>query len=114
MRVKGIKIIGHIVFCGDLAPDPDAAAIALQKAGYTVARMPERLRPPLCHPEDYFMQAVIDGGTISDEDKVVDAAMDEINRIVDGYGGTCMECGAEPPDYMPSFDGLFEKLPPRN
>jgi hypothetical protein len=107
MQVKGVRVVGHIVFGGELAPDPDGAVIALQKAGYTVARMPERFRPHVYHPEDYFMLAVI-GGTISDEDKVAGAVMDEINRIVDRYGGLCHECGAEPPDYVPSFDELFE------
>jgi hypothetical protein len=105
-----MKIVGHIVFSGDLddPPDPDAAEIELRKAGYTIARMPERFRPLLYHPLDYFVQAIAEG-VVSDEDKVVRAVMDEINHIVNGHGGNCMEGGFEAPDYDPSseFDLLF-------
>jgi hypothetical protein len=106
-------IVGHIVFSGDLSPNPDAAAVALRKAGFTVARMPERFRPRLYHPSDDFMQATI-GGLISDEYKVARAVRDEIDAIVDGFGGTCDRCDICPPDHALSFDELFEEQPRRN
>jgi hypothetical protein len=106
-------IVGHIVFSGDLSPNPDAAAIALRKAGYTVARMPERFRPRLYHPSDDFMLAST-GGLVSDEYKVARAVIDEINAIVDGFGGTCDRCDIDPPAHALSFDELFEEQPHSN
>jgi hypothetical protein len=43
--------------------------------------MPEKFQSRLAHPEDYFIEASIDG---TYDDKIVDAIMDEINAIVDG------------------------------
>jgi hypothetical protein len=56
-------IMGWIAFSGDLDPDPDAAAAALRKAGFSVTRLPARFRPRLAHPRDDFLQAVIGGAT---------------------------------------------------
>lgn len=115
MEMKDVRIVGHIVFSDgdpDLS-DPDAAEFALRRAGYMVARLPDRLRHRIKIPGDDFMQAFMDA-VITDEWKVTCAIMDELNAIVHGYGGVCMECGAEPPDYEPAFDELFELLPPRH
>jgi hypothetical protein len=46
--------------------------------------MPEKFRSRLVHPEDDFMEASIEG---IDDDRIVVAIMDEINAIVDRYGG---------------------------
>jgi hypothetical protein len=99
------RIIGSIAFGGDLDPDPSSAAVALRKAGFEVTMMPEKFRPRLAHPEDYFMEASIDG---TYDDKIVDAIMDEIDEIVEGYGGLCCECGLIPSDYVP-FEGIFDR-----
>jgi hypothetical protein len=88
-------------------PDPDAAAVALCRAGFQVTRMPEKFRSSLAHPQDYFMETAINA---SDCEKIVDAIMDEIDAIVDRYGGLCVECGAIPSHYVP-FEEIFE---PRN
>jgi len=107
------RIVGHIVFAGNLddPPDPDAAEIALRRAGYAVARLPDRLRKRIRFPGDDFMQACTDVTTTAGvADELTSIIMDEINQIVDEYGGTCMECGVEPPDYEPAFDNLFEVL----
>jgi hypothetical protein len=106
-----IRVVGHIAFCGtlDIPPDPDAAELALRRAGYTVARLPDRLRRRIRIPGDDFMQAYLDVA-VADEWKATSVIMDEINGIVDGYGGECLECGAEPLNYEPAFDDLFEVL----
>jgi hypothetical protein len=99
-------ILGWIAFSGDLDPDPDAAAVDLRKAGFTIIRLPARFRPRLYHPRDDFLQAVI-GGTITDEEKTVGAVMHELNAIVSDYGGDCSECEVLPLDEVPSFDSWF-------
>ena len=63
----------------------------------------EEFRPRLAHPEDDFMEASIDA---TDDDKTVDAIMDEINAIVDRYGGLCCECGPIPSEHI-AFEELF-------
>jgi hypothetical protein len=98
------------VFCGNLDPDPDAAERDLRRVGYTVARMPDRLRPFLYHPQDDFLKAYIDVTVdVDDRMKTSSVVMDDIQKIVDEYGGACMECGAEPQDYDPEreFDDMF-------
>jgi hypothetical protein len=107
--MKTVRIMGSIAFGGYLDPDPDGAAEALRRAGFEVTMMPEEFRPHLAHPKDYFMEAAIDGGT--EKDKVVSAVMDEINTIVERYGGLCCECGLIPSDWVP-FEDVF-KLPNR-
>ena len=108
--MKNYRIVGHVVFGGDLDPDPDAAERDLRRVGYTVARMPDRLRPLLYHPQDYFLKAYVDVSIdVDNEPKVTSATMDEIQEIVDQYGGSCQECGAEPADFDPEaeFDIMF-------
>jgi hypothetical protein len=108
--MKNYRIVGHVVFGGDVDPDPDAAAIDLRLAGFEVARMPDRLRPFVYHPRDDFLKAYKDV-TIDVDDRMQTSSvvMDDIEKIVDQYGGYCMECGAEPPDYDPEreFDDMF-------
>jgi hypothetical protein len=36
--MPSVRIVGGVVFSGELDPDPDAAEIALRRAGFTVAR----------------------------------------------------------------------------
>jgi hypothetical protein len=102
------RIVGHIVFSGGLNPDPDAAEIDLRRAGFTVVRPPARdqfrIALHTLVPGDDFIQAYID---VTD-DANIENIMNKIDRIVDRHGGTCMECGAEPPDYHPTFDDLFK------
>jgi hypothetical protein len=100
-------ILGWIAFSGDLDPDPDAAAVALRKAGFAVTRLPAKFRPRLCLPRDDFLQATI-GGTITNDEKTVGAVMAELNAIVRDYGGDCSECEVLPLDNVPSFDSWFE------
>jgi hypothetical protein len=108
-----VRIVGHIAFCGDLddAPDPDAAEIELRRAGYAVARLPDRLQKRIRIPGDDFMQAFTDVAGAVDEMEIAGVIMDELNEIVDRYGGACYECGPEPADYEPAFDDLFEAMP---
>jgi FAD/FMN-containing dehydrogenase len=110
--MKAYRIVGHVVFGGELDPDPVAAEIDLRSAGYTVARMPDRLRPFLYHPQDDFLKAYIDV-TVDVDDRMQTASRvdAEIQKIVNQYGGDCMECGAEPADYRPEseFDIMFKE-----
>jgi hypothetical protein len=111
--MKPLRIVGHIAFTGnlDVPPDPDAAEIDLRPAGYRVVRLPDRLQARIRIPGDDFMQAYIDVTGVVDEMEIASVVMDEINKLIAGYGGACMECGAEEPNYRPAFDGLFEVLP---
>ena len=110
-----MRIVGSIVFSAlpgessdlpDESPDPDAAAAALRAAGFEVTMMPEKFGARLVDPEDYFMEASIDG---LEDDKILGAIWDEINAIVDRYGGSCDECGPVPSDYVP-FEDVFEEI----
>jgi hypothetical protein len=83
--------------------DPDFAADELRQAGYEVFRLPEKYGGRLAHPLDDFIEAAILG---QNDPKVITAIMDEINAIVGKYGGTCIECGPIPGDYVP-FADLF-------
>ena len=97
--MEKVRIMGAIAFSGELNPDPSGAAAALRRAGFEVTMMPEKFRSRLTHPEDDFMEASIDG---IDDDKIVDAIMDEIDAIVERCGGLCCECGPIPSDYVPT------------
>ena len=69
--------------------------------------MPKNLRSGLVHlPEDYAMEASIDG---TYDDKVISAIWDEITAIVRPYGGDCWECGPILPDYVPFEDHLTQR-----
>ena len=106
-----MKIGGYAAFdgYGDDPPDVDGAETALRRAGFQVLRMPEKLRSRGC-PLDDFLLAMRDG---PNDDKFVDAVWDEINAIVDHYGGDFYECGpVEPIELDRPFERLFEP-PPR-
>jgi hypothetical protein len=103
-------IQGWIVFSGDFNPDPDAAAVALRRAGFHVTRMTARLRSRLAHllhPLDDFMLVSI-GGTITDEEKAVDAVSDELSAIANPYGGECFDCDVYPLNDAPSIETWLE------
>ena len=104
-QMQNARINGSIVFSGELDPDPSAAAVALRRAGFEVTMMPEKFRSRLAHPEDDFIEAAIDG---TDDDRIVGAIRDEINAIVERYGGLCCVCGPMPSDYVP-FEDIFHE-----
>jgi hypothetical protein len=97
------KIMGSIVFSGDLDPNPDAAADALQCAGFAITRLPEKLRPLLDHPQDDFFEAVIE---LSYDEEVLDAIYSEIEATVHVHGGMCRSIGPVETDYIP-FSDIF-------
>ena len=72
--------------------------------------MPDRLRPFVDHPQDDFLKAYVDV-TVDVDDRLQTASRidGEIQKIVDQYGGDCMEIDAAPPDYDPEreFDDMF-------
>jgi len=99
-------------FGGDMRElDVDAAADGLRKAGYRVYRLPGKYSTLLAHPLDDFIEAHTEG---DDSDKVIEAIFDEVNGIVDPYGGYCMECSVVERDHVPFVD-IFapEPLPVR-
>jgi hypothetical protein len=102
-----VKIVVGVVFDGELDPDPDAAEIALRRAGFTVARPSAldqfRIALHAAVAGDDFIEAYID----VTGDTTIDAVMDKINKIVEKYGGECWECCVEPLNYEPTFDDLF-------
>jgi hypothetical protein len=81
--------------------DVDAAADELRKAGYEVYRLPDKYGGRLAHPLDDFLELRIEG---VDDDTLMKAIMDEVNAIVDRYGGLCDECGPIEPDRTPFAD----------
>jgi hypothetical protein len=87
----------------DVVLDPDLAADELRQAGYEVSLLPDKYSGRLLHPLDEFIEAVIVG---NDNPKVITAIMDEVDAIVSKYGGTCIQCGPIPQDYVP-FSNLF-------
>ena len=95
------RTMGSIAFAGDLDQDADGAEIALRRAGFHVTRMPDKFRSQLAHPDDEFMEASKAG---TDDG----AIMDEINAIVERYGGLCDEVGTITSDHVP-FKELFEQ-----
>jgi hypothetical protein len=100
------RIMGSIAFAGDLDQDADGAEIALRRAGFHVTRMPQTFRSRLAHPDDELMEASKAGADDG-------AIMDEINAIVEQYGGLCDEMQSIASDYVP-FAELFEKRPRRH
>ena len=75
---------GHIVFSGELDPDRHAAETILRQGGFEVARMPDRLRPFVYHPQDDFLKAYIDVTVdVDDRMKTSSVVMDDIQKIVD-------------------------------
>jgi hypothetical protein len=102
-----MKIGGYIAFgfqCDGF--DPDGAEIALRRAGFDVIRMPEKFWSRLELPDDFIL-VTTDG---PDDDKFTGAVMDEINAIVNRYGGLLDEWGAIDPNRGP-FEELFECRP---
>jgi hypothetical protein len=92
----------YVAFGGGSDPDPDSAADELCQAGYEVHRMPAN-HPILCHPLDDHIEAVIAG---ANDDRIIEAAMNEVSGIVDRYGGAVIEWGVIGLDYVP-FKDLF-------
>ena len=84
------KILAMLAFSGPLEEcNPDAAEIALLKAGFTVERLPAKLHSQLVHPLDHFILASIGVGIVTDVDKVLEAIETEINAIIHPFGGLC-------------------------
>ena len=113
------KLMATVAFAGDFGDpeytndaertcelDVDRAADELRQAGYEVTQLPDRLGGHLAHPLDDFIEAHIEG---PDDPKVIHAIMDEVNAIVERYGGLCFECGPIGPDHM-SFADSFKDI----
>ena len=102
------RLVACVAFSGDLNPNASAAAVALARQGYEVALMPERYRPLLCHPLDDFLEAFKRvRGNEEAIAKATSGMMDEVNAIVDAFGGDCFESGAIEDDYIADFCGLI-------
>jgi hypothetical protein len=101
------RLVACVAFGGDLNPNASAAAVALAQQGYEVALMPERYRLLLCHPLNDFLEAF--RRVRGNEEAIARATsgmMDEVNAIVDAFGGDCVEAGAVEDDYIADFCGL--------
>jgi hypothetical protein len=94
----------------DLEPNfdlaPELAAAELRQAGYEVFVLPDEHRVRLAHPLDDFIEVVI---TATEDSKVIDAAVKEIEAIVGKYGGLCIDCGLIGREYVP-FDDLLKNI----
>ena len=85
------------------AADPARAAAALREAGYEVVMMPEKFRSRVGHPGDDFIEVTkrIVGDDVY---QAIDAMMDDVNTIVERYGGNCDNGGQIDEDYVPFSD----------
>jgi len=83
-----LRLMLRIAFNGPDC-DPDGAAIALRKAGFTVRRMSARLRTQLSalRPWDDFM--FVSAGRAPVPRKGLPAIVDEVNCITNPYAGFC-------------------------
>ena len=54
------------------------------------------------------LEVLIEG---RDDPKVINAVMQEVDTIVDAYGGLCAQCGPVPSNYAP-FEWLFDNVLP--
>ena len=99
------RLKATVVFCGETDPDPAAAAAALREAGYEVVMMPEKFRSRLVHPRDDFIE--VTKRIVGDEvNQAIDAMMDDVDTIVDRYGGMCDDGGQIDEDHVP-FSDMF-------
>jgi hypothetical protein len=97
------KILAMLAFSGPLEEcNPDAAEIALLKAGFTVERLPAKLHGQLVHPLDDFILASIGVGIVTDVNKVLEAVETEINAIIHPFGGLCDDVFIPPDGYVPA------------
>jgi hypothetical protein len=88
------KIMGEVVFSGNLDPDPDGCAAALREAGFEVVRMDERFKKLMDVPGDEFLEATKVGTNLN-------AIWDEITAIVERFNGDCQQCGEISDDHVP-------------
>jgi hypothetical protein len=82
--------------------DVDGAAAALRQAGYEVHRMPDKYRWTLRHPRNDFLEATI--ASPADEEGM-GKVLDEVNHIVERFGGDAAEVGEVEPGYVPFAEG---------
>lgn len=54
------RLMAYVAFGGDSNPDPDSAALELERAGCAVHRMPAH-HPLLTHPLDDHIECIIPG-----------------------------------------------------
>ena len=88
------KIMGEVVFSGNLDIDPNGCAAALREAGFEVHRMDERFRKLMAVPGDEFLEATKVGTD-------ADAIWKEIDQIVERFDGDCQACGEISDDHVP-------------
>jgi hypothetical protein len=103
------RVMVHVVFSGDLEPDPCGAADELRELGYDVHFLPSKYRRAIArspdnHPLDDFLEAIKDAP--GNRDTIV-AAMEEVGEIVDQFGGAAIEGDAVDENYAPFSDGRF-------
>jgi hypothetical protein len=78
------KMTAVIVFAGDMptAPDVDAVADVLQRAGFAVERMPEGCRPQLAYPLDDFIEATKMVAVRGDLDAACERLWAAVERLI--------------------------------
>jgi len=94
--------------------DVDRAALELERAGFQVARLTDKLRATLYHPLDDFLEATIalDAGQETDDeavdeiqeqvdDEAIDDIKEQVRDIVCPYGGDIDGWGWLEPDHVP-------------
>jgi hypothetical protein len=113
MPLSKVRIVGRLVFSGDLKPNPDAAEAELRQAGFTVVRPSAkkqfRIAQLVLVAGDDFSEVLVDVLDDADDPKTIDTVKREIELVANKYGGTCMEYGVESCDYWPDFKDLFRE-----
>src|SRR5882672_6504690 len=89
------QVIALVVLSGDLPEvDVDRAAFELERAGYRVTRLPDKMAARLHHPLDDFLEALIEIDGPADNE-VLDGIMEQVNAIVDPYDRDLVFVGGE-------------------
>jgi hypothetical protein len=104
------RLKATVAFTGKSNRDPAAGGAALREAGYEVLTMPEEFRSLLRHPGDDYLE--VTKCIAGDEYTQAIEMMDDVNAIVDRYGGMCRECGDIDEDHVPFLMLWTPDVPP--
>jgi hypothetical protein len=83
------RVVAQVCFGCEYPYDSDGAARALERAGFTVARLPVKYRRRMAVPDDDFIEAIITRR--NDDDGEMETMWEEVDALVGPYGGQCTE-----------------------
>jgi hypothetical protein len=108
-KLMTLAIFGGGLLGPGFEPDVDAAAAEVQQAGYEVLRLPDKYRKYLYHPLDDFFEVYIEApDDPEDVDEAIRAMTEEVDEIIDKYGGLCDCTGPVRPGHIPFADVFID------